>query len=81
MPHHGSAGHVHNTNVPVTNKTSKMWGQYLTNENYIHENVNSGLNSGFGCYCSVQSPLSKTVKTNIHRTAVYLFLYGCETSP
>jgi hypothetical protein len=57
----------------------------LTDQNCIHEEIKSRLNSGNACYHSVQSLLlphllSRNVKVRIYKTAILRFvLYGCET--
>jgi hypothetical protein len=57
----------------------------LTDQNCIHEEIKSGLNSGNACYRSVQSILSsrllsRNVKVKIYKTIILpVVLYGCET--
>jgi retron-type reverse transcriptase len=57
----------------------------LTDQNYIHEEIKSRLNSGNACYHSVQSLLSSrllsmNVKVKIYKTIILpVVLYGCET--
>jgi hypothetical protein len=57
----------------------------LTDQNCMHEEINSRLNSGNACYRSVHSLLSsrllsRNVKVKIYRTIVLpVVLYGCET--
>jgi hypothetical protein len=57
----------------------------LTDQNYMHEEINSRLNSGNACYHSVQSLLSsrllsRNVKVKIYKTIILpVVLYGCET--
>jgi hypothetical protein len=57
----------------------KYLGTTLTDQNWMHEEINSGLNSGYVCYYSVQSlvflPAVKIYKTII----LPVVLYGCET--
>jgi hypothetical protein len=61
-------------------------GTTVTNQNFIHEEIKSRLNSGNACYHSIQSLLSsrilsKTLKIKIHKTVMLpVVLYGCETS-
>jgi len=61
-------------------------GTTLTNQNCIHEEIKSRLNSGSACYHSVQSPLlshilSKNLKIKTYKTVILpVVLYGCETS-
>jgi hypothetical protein len=60
-------------------------GTTLTDQNCMHEEINSILNSGNAWYCSVQSLLSscllsRNVKVKIHKTLIVpVVLYGCET--
>jgi hypothetical protein len=56
----------------------------LTDQNCIHEESRSRLNSGNACYCSVQSflssrLLSRYVKVKIYKTIILSYVYGCET--
>jgi hypothetical protein len=53
----------------------KYLGSMLTDQNCMHEEINSRLNSGNGCYHLVQSLLSlclpsRNVKVKIHRTII-----------
>jgi hypothetical protein len=63
----------------------KYLGTTLTDQNCMHEKVNSRLNSGNACYHSVQSLLSsrllsRNVKVKIHKTIILpVVLYGCQT--
>jgi hypothetical protein len=57
----------------------------LTNQNDIHEEIKSRLNSRNACYYSVQNLLSsrlisKNLKIKIYKTVILpVVLYGCET--
>jgi hypothetical protein len=57
----------------------------LTDHNYVHEDIKSGLHLRNGCYRSVQSLLSsrllsRNVKVKIYKTIIFpVVLYGCET--
>jgi hypothetical protein len=57
----------------------------LTDQNFIHEEIRSRLNSGNACYHAVQNLLpshllSRNVKIKIHKTAILpVVMYGCET--
>jgi hypothetical protein len=63
----------------------KYLGTTLTNQNDIHDEIKSRLNSGNAYYYSVHNLLSsrlitKNLKIKIHRTVILLaVLYGCET--
>jgi hypothetical protein len=57
----------------------------LTNQNDIHDEIKSRLNSGNACYYSVQNLfssrlISKNLKIKIYKTVILpVVLYGCET--
>jgi hypothetical protein len=59
-------------------------GTTLTDQNCIHEEIKSRLNSGNACYHSVQGllssrQLSRNVKVKIYKTIILpVVLYGCE---
>jgi hypothetical protein len=60
-------------------------GNTLTNQNDIHDEIKSRLNSGNACYHSVQNLLSslfisKNLKIKIYKTVILpVVLYGCKT--
>jgi hypothetical protein len=62
----------------------KYLGTTLTDQNDVHEEIKSRLNSGNGCYHSVQSLLSsgllsRNLKVKIYKTIILpVVLYGCE---
>jgi hypothetical protein len=63
----------------------KYSGTAVTNQNFIHEEIKSKLNSGNACCSSVQNLLSsrlrsKNVKIEIYKIMVLpVILYGCKT--
>jgi hypothetical protein len=63
----------------------KYLGTTLKDQNYMHEEIKSRLNSGNACYHSVQSLLSSqllsmNLKVKIYKTIILpVVLYGCET--
>jgi hypothetical protein len=75
-----------NSNIQIDNESCETMEQFkylgtnLTNQNSIHEEIKSRLQSGNACYHSVQnllssSLLSKNVKIKIHRTVILLVVY------
>jgi hypothetical protein len=62
----------------------KYLGTTLTDQNHMHEDIKSRLNSGNACYHSVQSLLSsrllsRNIKVKIYKTIILpVVLYGCE---
>jgi hypothetical protein len=88
MSPHPNSGQ--NQNIRIANESFenvskfKFFGTTLTNQNGIHDEIKSRLNSGNGCYYSVQNPLSsrlmsKNLKIKIYKIILPVVLYGCET--
>jgi hypothetical protein len=64
----------------------KYFGMTLTNQNDIHDEIKSRLNSGNACYHLVQNPLSsshlisKNVNVKIYKIVILpVVLYECKT--
>jgi hypothetical protein len=87
MYRHPNSGQNQNiTNESFENvATFKYLGTTLTDQNDIHDEIKSRLNSGNACYYSVQNLLSsrlisKNLKNKIYRTVILqVVMYGCET--
>jgi sorting nexin-29 len=89
MSHNPNSGH--NQNLRIVNESFekvakfKCLGMTLTNQNDIHDEIKSRLNSGNACFYSVQNLLSsrlisKNLKIKIYKTVILLVvLYGCKT--
>jgi hypothetical protein len=84
-------GTIRDQNIRIANEsfesvaTLKYWGTTLTNQNDIHDEIKSRLNSGNACYYSVQNLLSfrlisKNLNIKVYKTVILpVVLYGCET--
>jgi hypothetical protein len=89
MSRHPNSGQ--NQNIRIANESFenvakfKYLGTILTNQNDIHDEIKSRLNSGNACYYSVQNLLyshfiSKNLKIKTYGTVIFpVLLYGCET--
>jgi hypothetical protein len=89
MCHHLNSGQ--NQTIRIANEsfesvaTFKYLGMALTNQNDIHNDIKSRLNSGNAYYYSVQNLLSaylisKNLKIKIYKTVILpVGLYGCKT--
>jgi hypothetical protein len=85
---HQNAGQSHH--LLITNKFFKIvadfkyLGMTVRDKNCIHEEIESLLNLGTVCYCSIQNHVpsclfSKSLMIKTYRTIILLPLYGCET--
>jgi hypothetical protein len=89
MSHSRKIGQKHS--IKIANRSFedvakfKYLGTKLTDQNCIHEEIKSRINSGNACYHSVQSLLfslllSWNLKVKIYKTIILpVVLYGCET--
>jgi hypothetical protein len=62
----------------------KYLGATITDQNFMHKEIKSRLNSENACYHLVQSllsshPLSMNANVNTYKTILIFVLYGCET--
>jgi hypothetical protein len=62
----------------------KYFGMTVTNQNLIHEEIKSRINSGNACYHSIQKLLSycllKKLKIKIYKSIIMpVIWYWCET--
>jgi hypothetical protein len=85
MSRHQSLGQNQNIRIADESAKFKYLGTTLTNQNDIHDEIESRLSSGNACYYSVQNLLSflvisKNAKIKIYKTVILpIVLYGCET--
>jgi hypothetical protein len=89
MSRHPNSGQ--NQNIRIANESFesvtkfKYLGKTLTNQNDIHDEMKSRMNSENACYYSVQNLLSsrlisRNIKIKIYKTVILpVVLYGCET--
>jgi hypothetical protein len=89
MSRHLNSGQ--NQNIRIANESFENVEKFkylettLTNQNGIHDEIKSRLNSGNACYYSVQNLLSsrlilKKTLIKIYKTVILpVVLYGCET--
>jgi hypothetical protein len=89
MSRHPNSGQ--NQNIRIANESFESVTMFkylvttLTNQNDIHDEIKSRLNSGNACYHSVQNLLSsrlisKNLRIKICKTVILrVVLYGCET--
>jgi hypothetical protein len=85
-PNSGQNQNIRIANESLGNVTKFTYvGTTLTNQNDIHNEIKSRLNSGDGCYHSVQNLLSsrlisRSLKIKIYKTVILpVVFYGCET--
>jgi hypothetical protein len=85
-PNSGQIQNIRTANESFENVAKfKYLGTTLTNQNDIHDEIKSRLNSGNACYHSAQNILSfrlisKNLKIKIYITVILpVVLYGCET--
>jgi hypothetical protein len=89
MSRHQNSGQ--NQNIRIANESFENVVKFrylrtiLTNQNDVHDEIKSRLNSGNACYYSVQnlltsSLISKNLKIKIYKTVILpVVLYGHET--
>jgi hypothetical protein len=89
MSRHANSGQ--NQNIRIANESFENVAKYkyletaLRNQNVIHDEIKSRLNSGNACYHSIQNLLSsriisKSLKIKIYKTVILpVVLYGCDT--
>jgi hypothetical protein len=81
-------GNKENLNIKIVNRSFENMAKYKhlgrtgKNQNFIHDEIKSTLNSSKACYHSDQDSFSSRLQSKIVKTKIYkiIILYECETS-